>query len=346
MRIATELGELAARVVAGPPQVAVLWHSMFTDSRSWDRVVDILRVKRTLVLVDGWAFGASAGLDRVVHEFIDGCVQGAVAVVSQVQNELAAGPVDWLGSAWGGHVGLQLAAARPELVRSLITVSTPVQQASPSMRRQVRMLLPVYRAIGMRGPVRHGLLDGMLTDLTRRTDPEAVDALVAPMSRGNRGAIVRTVHSGVLNRTDLAWAAARVTCPTLMIATDDRGEWSPTECAETTAAMKDARSAVLTGSRALPSLECPVELAALVTDFWAERAAAESTPPAVAQDSVEHRHAPAWSPPHRCPGQGLAPYPSSSMSARLHARVQSSQHFGGAGEVDRDRRQHQPSAVG
>jgi pimeloyl-ACP methyl ester carboxylesterase len=268
MRIATELGELSARVVAGPPQVAVLWHSMFTDSRSWDRVVDDLRAKRTLVLVDGYGFGDSAALGHVVPEFIDGCVQGAVAVVSQVQNELATGPVDWLGSAWGGHVGLQLAATRPELVRSLITVSTPVRAAGPSTRRQVRTLLPAYRAIGMRGPIRRGILGGMLTDVTQRTDPEAVDALVAPMSRANRGAIARTVHSGILNRTDLAWAAERVSCPTLMIATDDRGEWDPSECAETAAGMKDARGAAITGSRALPSLESPAELAALIADFW------------------------------------------------------------------------------
>src|SRR5674476_616623 len=59
MRIETELGWLAARVVPGPPHVAVLWHSMFTDSRSWDRVVDDLREKRTLVLVDGPSFGSS-----------------------------------------------------------------------------------------------------------------------------------------------------------------------------------------------------------------------------------------------------------------------------------------------
>jgi len=127
-----------------------------------------------------------------------------------------------------------------------------------------------------------GLLDGMLTDLTQRTDPQAVDALIAPMSRANRGAIARTVHSGVLNRADLAWATARVTCPTLMIATDDRGEWSPKECAETTSEMKDARAAVITGSRSLHSLERPAELAALVTDFWDEDSAVESAPPAVA----------------------------------------------------------------
>lgn len=282
MLIDTELGRLAAQVVGGPHRVAVLWHSMFTDSRSWGRVVDDLRQERTLVLVDGWSFGASADLDHVVDNFNDRCVQAAAAVISQVHNELAAGPVDWLGSAWGGHVGLQLAAVRPELVRSLITISTPVRPASPSLRRQVRMLLPVYRAIGMRGPVRHGLLDAMLTDLTRRTDPEAVDALIAPMSGANRGAIARTAHSGILGRTDLAWAAARVRCPTLMIATDDRGEWSPAECAQTAAAMKDARSAVLTGSRALPSLERPTELAALVADFWARHRAVESAPPATA----------------------------------------------------------------
>jgi pimeloyl-ACP methyl ester carboxylesterase len=273
MRIDTQLGPLAARVIPGPSPVAVLWHSMFTDSRSWERLTSDLSQKRTLVLIDGWSFGDSADLGRVTGKFNDQCVQGAVAVIAQVQSELAAGPVDWLGSAWGGHVGLQLAATQPELVRTLVTVSTPVHAPTPSLRRQVRMLLPVYRAIGMRGPVRQGLLDGMLTDLTRRTDPEAVDALVAPMSRGSRQAIARTVQSGVLNRTDLDWAAARVSCPTLMIATDDRGEWSPAECAAAAAAMKDARSAVLTRSRALPSLECPAELTALVADFWAGHAA-------------------------------------------------------------------------
>lgn len=275
MRIATELGELDARVVPGPSPVAVLWHSMFTDSRSWDRVVDDLGRERTLVLIDGWSFGQSADLARVVDDFIEPCTQAAANVVAQVQEQLRGGPVDWVGSAWGGHVGLQLAAVRPELVHSLVTISTPIHAASPSMRRQVRMLVPVYRAIGMRGPVRRGLLDGMLTERSRRTDPGAVDALVGPMTRPDRSAVARTVGSGVLNRRDLGWASALVQCPTLMIATDDRGEWSPAECAEAAAAMKDARCAVITKSRALPSLECPEELARVVTDFWAERKAEE-----------------------------------------------------------------------
>ena len=181
MRIATESRLSShARVIPGPPPVAVLWHSMFTDSRSWDRVVDDLREKRTLVLVDGWSFGDERGSRATWSTTSSSTACRQPSSRRQVQAELAPGPVDWLGSAWGGHVGLQLAAVRPELVRSLITVSTPIQAASPSMRRQVRPLLPVYRAIGMRGRSATGLLDGMLTDSSRRTDPQAVDALVGP----------------------------------------------------------------------------------------------------------------------------------------------------------------------
>jgi pimeloyl-ACP methyl ester carboxylesterase len=273
MRIATELGDLHASVVQGPASAAVLWHSMFTDSRSWERVVGDLAARRTLVLVDGWSFGLSADLTRDVDDFIEHCSRAAAQVVARVQRDVGPGPVDWLGSAWGGHVGLHLAASRPDLVRSLVTVSTPVHAASPSMRRQVNALLPVYRAIGMRGPVRRGLLDGMLTDHHRRNDPQAVDALVAPMARPNRRAIARTARGGVLGRRDLGWAVPLVECPTLMIATDDRGEWSPAECAASAAAMKHGRCAVLTGSRALPPLECPDQLSAAVLDFWAEHAA-------------------------------------------------------------------------
>ncbi len=85
MQITTELGQLDLRVIAGPPQVAVLWHSMFTDSRSWDPILDRLAEQRTLVLVDGWSFGASGDLERVVPQFVDRCADAAALVVSSVR---------------------------------------------------------------------------------------------------------------------------------------------------------------------------------------------------------------------------------------------------------------------
>ena len=36
-------------------------------------------------------------------------------------------PVDWVGNAWGGHVGVALACAAPPRVRTLTTIAAPVR---------------------------------------------------------------------------------------------------------------------------------------------------------------------------------------------------------------------------
>ena len=58
-RIPTRVGSLAVRVLGeGPP--AVLWHSLFVDERSWQRVVDGLAGERRLVIITGPGHGASS----------------------------------------------------------------------------------------------------------------------------------------------------------------------------------------------------------------------------------------------------------------------------------------------
>jgi hypothetical protein len=52
-----------------------------------------------------------------------------------------------------------------------------------------------------------------------------------------------------------------------MIATDDRGEWSPEECAQAAAQASNARAGVITAARSLPSLEDPKETASLISSF-------------------------------------------------------------------------------
>jgi hypothetical protein len=59
--VPTGLGTLNVRVVGDGRPAAVLWHSLFVDSRSWWRVEDALGRQRTLVLVDGPSHG---GINR------------------------------------------------------------------------------------------------------------------------------------------------------------------------------------------------------------------------------------------------------------------------------------------
>src|SRR5215472_91379 len=58
-RLPARLGEIHVRQRGDGP-AAVLWHSLFVDSRSWRRVEDRLAHDRTLIIIDGPAHGQSA----------------------------------------------------------------------------------------------------------------------------------------------------------------------------------------------------------------------------------------------------------------------------------------------
>ena len=103
--VQTRLGKLAVREY-GRGAVAVLWHSMFVDSSSWARVIEPLSRHRRLVVVDGPGYGASDELRRVTT--MTRCADAAADLLDGLG---ITEPVDWVGNAWGGHVGLRFATA-------------------------------------------------------------------------------------------------------------------------------------------------------------------------------------------------------------------------------------------
>src|SRR5215470_3874281 len=118
--VSTRLGPLRVQMIgSGPP--AVLWHSLFVDSTTWIRVQQSLAAVRRLLLIDGPAHGGSPPVRRpfTLHD----CVGAAVEVLDHLGVDE---PVDWLGNAWGGHVGILFADAHPDRCRSLVAVGAPV----------------------------------------------------------------------------------------------------------------------------------------------------------------------------------------------------------------------------
>ena len=262
--VPTSLGRLHVRTLgSGPP--AVLWHSMFVDSSSWDRVLPTLVEHRRLVLVDAPSSGASDALARPTD--IAACASAAAELMTSLADDLG-GPVDWLGNAWGGHVGMHLAATRPDLVRTLTAISAPTNPISKPLRLKVRALIPLYRAFGPRGVPRKAIEETLFTDRTRAVDTEAIALLRASMRRVTSAAMVNAIYTAILNRTDLTWAVDKIVCPTLFVATDDRGEWTPAEARAVAATMTDAREVTVTGARVIPAIEQPAALSAAVLEFW------------------------------------------------------------------------------
>jgi len=260
----TCVGRLNVRTVGdGPP--AVLWHSMFVDSRTWDRVIPALSGQRRLIIVDGPSFGGSDPLRRMSS--IGECADAA----AEVCQRMGAETVDWVGNAWGGHVGISLAASRPGLVSSLCSIGAPTHPLAGMERVQVVALRPVVRRIGFPGAISKVIISALLSDQVRTEDPEAVAIVRSGFETVGREAFDFALRSFVMGRTDLSAEAKALVMPVLFAAGDDRGEWTPGQAAEITAAMVDARTVTLPGVRGIAPLENPALVTGLILDFWSGR---------------------------------------------------------------------------
>ena len=260
--VPTRLGRLHVRLV-GDGTTTVLWSSMFVDSHTWDRMLPLLPPDRRYVLVDPPGLGLSESL----HEATDiaGAADAALDLLTGIGVD---GPVDWVGNAFGGHVGFQL-AARPGLLRSLVAVSSPAQPIATPLRRKITLLLPLLRTAGPVGPVRTAVLTAMLTDASRACEPLR-QVVTESLARPTRRSLALAVRSFILNRVDVTAALRELTVPSLFVASDDRGDWSPQDAEDAASVAPDAAAVTVGRARTLVPLEQPGALADHVRRFWGQ----------------------------------------------------------------------------
>jgi len=272
--IETQVGRLAVRVVGDGP-TAVLWPSLFMDERSWDRLLPELTQDRRLVIINGPGHGASGDPGRRYSN------HDCVTAAGQVLDRLAiSGAVDWVGNAWGGHVGLGLAADRPTQCRSLITLGTPVAALSRRERRRTYPLLVVYGVLGPIELVLSGVTEVLLSAHTRAHDPEAVELVRDSLRHANRRMLRNAVISISIHREDLTDLLPRITAPTLMITGSDHSGFTPAQADAAARLTRNGRSAVVPDAAYLVPLEAPATTSTIIREFWARCAAnhPQSTP--------------------------------------------------------------------
>lgn len=85
--------------------------------------------------------------------------------------------------------------------------------------------------------------------------------------------MANTTRSFIVRRSDLSKHAARSALPILIVATDDRGELTPTQARATAELCRNAEVAVIDNSRTLIPLEQPERLVELLIEFWSKQEA-------------------------------------------------------------------------
>jgi pimeloyl-ACP methyl ester carboxylesterase len=262
--VPTRLGRLHVRA-AGSGPATVLWPSMFVDGRTFDPLLPLLPGRR-LVVVDGPGLGASEPLRR----------RSTIAEAADAAQDLLTGPdaaglgldgpVDWVGNAFGGHVGYEL-ARRPGVLRSLAAVSAPTEPVPPALRRQIGLLGPLLRVLGPVGPVREAILSALLTDASA-ADPTLRAAVLDSVGAPTRRSLSLALRSFILDRVDVTSGLAEIAIPCLFVAGDDRGDWTPEAAAAAAALTPSASAVTIPGSRTLLPLEQPQALARELLAFW------------------------------------------------------------------------------
>jgi pimeloyl-ACP methyl ester carboxylesterase len=261
IEVATAAGVVAVHGFgAGLP--TVLWHGLYADGSSWGYVLPALLKGRRLLVVDGPGWGRSGRLRRGVGPE---AVQRAARTV--VETVAPGGAVDWVGTGWGGRVGLELAARYPALVRSVVAAMADPAPMPREERRRVRATLRRLRVIGPVGPVGRAIIADQLSPESG-TEPQTVGSLLDALLLAGRLQAATAVLRFDVRRPDLTGLLPSITAPTLLVAGDDASLW-PEQRAVTAAALAPfARVAVVERSRGQIALDRPEPFTRAVRDFW------------------------------------------------------------------------------
>ena len=258
---------------SGTGRPAVLWHSLFVDSRSWNRVRAPLGQSRRLFMIDGPSHEGSAPVTR--RFTLDECAGAALDVLDHLE---ITEPVDWVGNAWGGHVGVLFAAAHPERCRSLVTIGTPVHALGALERLRIGAMVSLYRLVGPVSPLVKAVERGLLSPQTRATDPDAVRLVGDGLRHADRRGMYTAMRSVMLARSDLTPVLSDIAVPTLIVTGDELPVLTPSDARSAAAKLPHGTSAVIAATRHLAPLEAATAVVELVVAFWRDGAGSGDTP--------------------------------------------------------------------
>lgn len=269
---------LSVRHLAGatpglPPAVFV--HGLGGSSLNW---TDLMA--RLAPYVDGWApdlggFGYSPP-PRDGDMSPAGHARGLVELIDRISS----GPVHLFGNSLGGSVALQLAARRPDLVRSLTLISPALPSlfatkfnyhlpviAVPGVGER---LVPKYLESDAGGRVR-GTIDVTFADPTRISPQRMAEAVAEVKERDHlpyaSDAFLRSLRGLLRTFVDVGpnrpWKLAeRVTCPTLVVYGRKDPLVDPRSAHRATRHFRDAHVVVLPDCGHVAQMEHPDFVAA------------------------------------------------------------------------------------
>lgn len=190
----------------------LLQHGNGRSGEFWYRWIPHLSRHFKIVRPDMRGVGQSSSVKDLAHELtIEHCVNDLVQLIEH----LSADGVFYCGESMGGILGLAIASLRPDLIKALVLVATPVY-ISETMKKRYAMghgsRLEAMREMGIKKWVRE---TSLLTRFAPDTDPQLIDWYVDEFAKGQPEVLVR--YSELVNSANAQNFLPQIQCPTLAI---------------------------------------------------------------------------------------------------------------------------------
>lgn len=264
--VPTTLGRLAVYEegsAAAGGQVLVLWSSILSDHRIYRSQIRAWRDRHRLILVDGPGHGAS-GASPGPFSMAD-CGRALVQVLDALG---VAQPVVVVGTSWGGLVGAELALARPERIRALVMLNTPVQTPPGGPGFGERFVTWGARWIHHTGVYRNGVARSFFLPATRARGGPVLDDFHQHLRQADGVALAQSVRSVLIGRQALAPRLHAIAAPVLFIAGRHDSMYPPETLQPAVATLPQGRFEVVDSAH-ISVVDAPHQTIALIDAFLA-----------------------------------------------------------------------------
>jgi pimeloyl-ACP methyl ester carboxylesterase len=261
MRLAaTEWGEACAE------DTIVLLHGMLSSADYWTDVATKISHRR-IVAFDLLGFGSSPRPRSSEYSYEDHCR----AIIASLDASGVRGPVTLVGHSMGALIALRLAAERPDLVRNLVLIGTPIYKSVSDARAVLGRSWIRRRLIyGVTSQLFCSIWCQALRPISRRLAPLYVRGMPAMVARATVEHSWRSYSRSLANIVEAQSVACdleRVGCPTLIIYGDEDVD---ARLPEDLALPVHVRTLTLKGGHQLP-ITGPGEIAELVESLPREQ---------------------------------------------------------------------------
>jgi 3-oxoadipate enol-lactonase len=196
---------------AGSGDVLFLVHGFPVDRRIWQGQLDGLSGIRRVVAPDLRGRGKSPATGSW-------SIDDHAGDVAETIRSLGVDAVDLAGLSMGGYIAFALLRNHPELVRTLILVSTRAAQDPPDYRTGREMTAERARKFGT-GALAESMLGGLLSPSVS----EAVKSKVVEMFNSVPGETSAADSLAMRDRADSTPMLSSITAPTLVVEGGDEG---------------------------------------------------------------------------------------------------------------------------